>query len=190
MKPTTSQRKKLLDRALEKFLRKMQFDQFQSLTDAVIERHLTDMLKTLEAHAVAIWVKTVGPDGDQLTIAYNVGQRGSEIEGKISQPLDEGLVSKAYRENTTICHQGIFRHREQSLSVDLQLGQLTAHQIAAPFMFFDRAIGAITVIQTLDAGLAEHSHWGFDNDKIKLFEGEVAVVQRLFELNFLKSWIG
>ena len=190
MNPNRSSRSNEFEGAIEKFLRDIRYEQIRALADDVIELYLTNLLKTLEAHAVAIWLKTVGPEGDRLTIAYNVGQRGTEVEGKINQALDQGLVSKAFREGMAICHQGIFKHREQSLAVDRQLGQITAHQIAVPFRFFDRTIGAMTVIQTLDAGIADHLQWGFDKDEIKLFEGEVVVVQRLFELNFLKSWIG
>jgi hypothetical protein len=119
-----------------------------------------------------------------------VGERGHEVEGLVSTPTDKGLVSKAFKELKTICHQGIFKHKEQSTEIDMELGQVTAHQIAAPFHLFNRPIGAITVIQTLATGIEQHSEWGFDNGDIQHFETGVAIIERLFELNIIRRITG
>ena len=68
----------------------------------------------------------------------------------------------------------------------MELGQVTAHQIASPFQLFGKTIGAITVIQTLATGIEQHSDWGFDNDDILHFETGVAIIQRLFEWNIVR----
>ena len=159
------------------------------LADPTIERCFLNLLDHIQAHAAAIWLKQPGDKGDVLSIAYNVGGRGSAVEGTVRQPLDRGLVSKAFRERKTICHQGIFKHKEQSIDVDLKLGQMTAHQIAAPFDLFGAPIGAFTAIQTLDAGIKPDSEWGFETTDIEHFETWVEMIQRLFELNYLRSVI-
>jgi hypothetical protein len=159
------------------------------LADPTIERCFSNLLDHIHADAAAIWLKQSSDDGDVLTIAYNVGGRGSDIEGVVRQPLDRGLVSKAFRERKTICHQGIFKHKEQSAEVDLKLGQFTAHQIAVPFDLFGKPLGALTAIQTLDAGIKHDSDWGFKAEDIKHFETWLEIIQRLFELNYLRSVI-
>jgi hypothetical protein len=162
-------------------------DNFRDLADPVIENSFRMLLKTIDADAAAIWLVNTSDRGQVLTIAYNVGGRGAEIEKKVSQPLDSGLVSKAFRESATICHDGFFSHKEQSSNVDTELHQLTAHQIAAPFKIAGTLIGAATVVQVQDAKSSSRIHWGFEKPAIELFENWVAVTGRLFELNLRRA---
>ena len=179
--------KTALDRASQSSAASLTTDTFRSLTDAVIENTFSNLNQLINGHATAVWLPEQRESETVLTIAYNVGARGHEIEGVISQSLDKGLVSKSYQEGETICHQGFFKHREQSSTVDQELGQITAHQIAAPFALFGQTIGAITIIQTLASGLEQQSEWGFDEDDVSMFQSGVEAIQRLFELNVIRG---
>ena len=176
-----------IDEATKSFVGSLEIDVFQALTDNVIEGSIVNLNQLVNGHAIAIWLPEQRDGEDVLTIAYNVGERGHEVEGVISQSLDKGLVSKAFRDGETICHQGFFKHREQSVAVDQELGQVTAHQIAAPFKLFEKSVGAITVIQTLASGIEQQSEWGFDENDVSVFESGVETVQRLFELNIIRK---
>lgn len=171
----------------EKFLGNVDLENFKSLTDQVIENCITNLIALVNGHAVAVWLPEQKDGEEVLTIAYNVGEKGPEVEGVISQSLDKGLVSKSFKQKETVCHQGFFKHRDQSSSVDKELGQITAHQIAAPFELFGKTIGAITVIQTLGAGVEQHDDWGFNDEDVRHFDGTIQIIQRLFELNVIRE---
>ena len=149
MEPTKAN---AISAAATRFVVTLTVANFKTLSDQVVENCIGHLIDGVNGHAVAIWLPEE-KDGDEvLTIAYNVGEKGPEVEGVISQPLEKGLVSKSFKEKQTVCHQGFFKHKEQSNTVDKELGQITAHQIAAPFQLFRKTVGAITVIQTLGAG--------------------------------------
>ena len=167
----------------------LDLDALKSLSDDVIEGSIENLNELVSGHATAIWMREEKDGEEVLTIAYNVGGKGEEVEGVVSQSLDSGLVSKAFNDDETICHQGFFKHKEQSSSVDKELGQITAHQIATPFKLFGQGVGAVTVIQTLAAGIEANSEWGFENSDIENFEAHVRVLERLFELNVIKQLI-
>ena len=176
-----------IETAASAFLANLDTGSLKLYSDDVIDNCIKNLIDHVNGHAVAVWLEEQKEGSDVLTIAYNVGEKGDEVEGVISQSLEDGLVSKAYKEKETICHQGFFKHKEQSMKVDQKLGQITAHQIAAPFQLFGKTIGAITVIQTLAAGFEQHSDWGFDRTDIEHFESTVEVIQRLFELNIIRK---
>lgn len=173
--------------ASEKFLADVNIENFKSLTDQVLENCIMNLIAMVNGHAVAVWLPEQKDGEEVLTIAYNVGEKGPEVEGVISQSLDKGLVSKSFKEKETVCHQGFFKHRDQSSSVDKELGQITAHQIASPFDLFGKTIGAITVIQTLGAGVEQHEDWGFNDHDVRNFDKTVQIIQRLFELNVIRQ---
>lgn len=179
--------KSVIEEATKSFLEGIEIESVKSLVDKVVHGSLNNLITQINGHAAAIWLHEQKSAGEALTIAYNVGEKGHDVEGVVSQPLDEGLVSKAFKEDKTICHQGVFKHKEQSTDVDKELGQMTAHQIAAPFKLFDKTIGAITVIQTLAKGYEQQSEWGFDKSDIAYFETSVDIVQRLLELNVIRK---
>lgn len=160
---------------------------FQKLADSFVRESFEKLLVKIQGHAAAYWLIDRQDEVDGLTIAVNVGDRGEEIEGEIFQPLDHGLVSEAFNKNETICHQGMFRPKKQSVEVDRELGQVTSHQIAAPFEMFGQKIGAVTVIQSLAAGVAQGTDWGFDQPAIDEFNDWVRLSERLLEYNFVRQ---
>lgn len=184
---TDTNLKSAIEAATKSFLAEVNIASIKSLVDNVVEGSLNNLTAQVNGHAAAIWLHEQKPDEDVLTIAFNAGGKGHEVEGVVSQSLDDGLVSKAYKEQKTICHQGIFKHKEQSTDVDRELGQMTAHQIAAPLALFGQTVGAITVIQTLAKGYEQQSEWGFDEADISYFETSVDTVQRLLELNVIRK---
>ena len=127
---------------------------------------------------------------DALVIAYNDGPRPEELEGKVRMPMGEGLISKAFTEHETICHQGMFRHKDQSEEVDKQLKQLTAHQIAAPFFLFGECRGVLSAVQTYSGGADGRTQWGFDEGAVKQFATASRVMRRLVEYRLLKQLMG
>lgn len=183
----TAELRTALNQASEEFTQGMGIVVFQSLADDVIKNSILNLSQLINGHAIAIWLPEKKDSEEVLTIAYNVGARGHEIEGVVSQPLDEGLVSKAFKDNDFVCHQGFFKHREQSADVDKELGQVTAHQIAAPFQLFGKTVGAITIIQTLASGIEQQSEWGFDENDVEMFKSGVQNIERLFELNIIRK---
>jgi len=184
---SSSELRTAIDEAAESFVGRLEIVTLQSLADPVIEAAISNLNQLIDGHAIAIWLPENRAGEAVLTIAYNVGERGHEIEGVVSQSLGKGLVSKAYRDHETICHQGFFKHRDQSIDVDQKLGQVTAHQIATPFQLFDRTVGAATIIQTLASGIEKHSEWGFDERDVDRFQAGIETIQRLFELNIIRQ---
>jgi hypothetical protein len=160
---------------------------FQKLADSFVRESFEKLLGKIQGHAGAYWLIDRQDDVEGLTIAVNVGDRGAEIEDKIFQPLDHGLVSEAFNKNETICHQGLFRPKKQSVEVDRELRQVTSHQIAAPFEMFGQKIGAVTVIQSLSGGVAKGTDWGFDQPAIEEFNNWVRLSERLVEYNFVRQ---
>ena len=184
---STNQLPQVIATAASDAVEQVDVSNLKSYTDDVIEQSLLHLIDKVNGHAVAIWLPENKEGEEVLTIAYNVGDNGPEVEGVISQSLDDGLVSKAFKESQVVCHQGFFKHKDQSSEVDKELGQMTAHQIAAPLAILGQTIGAITVIQTLGAGVENHEDWGFDDDDVEHFRVVVSVIQRLFELNLIRS---
>ena len=171
---------------IDSYFDTLSVESFGSLADSTIRESFDDLLGNINADAGALWI-VEHDKPDELTIAVNVGAKGSTIEGNVSQGLDTGLVSRAYRELELVHDQGAFRHPEQSMDVDMQLGQYTAYQIACPFQMFDKTIGAVTVIQLSSAENAGTREWGFQDEAVTSFTRWVAVAQRLFEYARLRS---
>ena len=72
-----------IDSAVEIFLAGLKLDSIQSLTDDVIDRSLANLIDLVNGHAIAIWLHEKKLDSDVLTIAYNTGERGHEVEGLV-----------------------------------------------------------------------------------------------------------
>lgn len=164
----------------QSFLKSVSVSRMQELAVPSSRKSFEDLLHQIKADAGAIWI--VDKDQtDALTIAVNVGARGSSIEGNISQSLDRGLVCKAFREDTLVHDQGTFFDPEQSRSVDMRLGQQTNYQLAMPFFMFEHKIGAVTAVQVSTLENPLRKEWGFTDQAVEDFQHWVAVAQRLFE---------
>ena len=171
--------------AIQGFLDSISVERINALADSVIKNSFEELLAQLNADAGAVWV--VAESADEITIAVNVGLRGNTIEGQVSQKLERGLVSKAFRDDQIISDEGLLPHSEKSADVDCQLGQMTVHQIAAPFKLFDTRIGAVTIIQTVTNENTRKKQWGFNENAVESFGRWIQVAQRLFEYECLKS---
>lgn len=153
--------------------------------DPLVERYFAQVVADARSGAGGVWLESA--DSTALVLAHNVGGAGAEIDGRVAQPLETGLVSKAFKEGTTVCHRGFFGHKEQSKAVDRELNQVTAHQVATPFSLFGRKVGALTVIQTADLAKNRRMRWGYDDDDIARVELATAVLGRLLEFNFTRA---
>ena len=176
-----------IDSSASAFVEAPTMETFQNLADSLIRDSFEFLLNQIAAHAGAYWLIGEKDGVRGLTIAVNVGDRGKELEGNVFQPLAHGLVSEAFNRNELICHQGLFRHKKQSDDIDKELGQVTSHQISAPFSMFGHLIGSVTAIQSLSGGVSKHTKWGFDQMAIDRFQDWVNVSQRLFEYNFVQQ---
>ena len=153
-------------------------DSFSGLADSTIRQVFEEIVQSLGGDAGAIWI--VEPaDPDKLVIAVNVGSRGSSLEGEVSQSVNSGLVSKAYREGTIVHDQGAFQHPDQSIQVDQQLGQYTAYQVALPFSMSGKRVGAATIIQLSDG--SPKRQWGFTPESVESLQRWAPALERLFE---------
>ena len=66
---------------------RLDLDALKSLADEVIDGSIENLNELVNGHATAIWMREV-KDGDEvLTIAYNIGGKGEEVEGVVSQSL-------------------------------------------------------------------------------------------------------
>jgi hypothetical protein len=164
---------------IDLLLNQLSIDTFKELADEVTRASFGDMVRQLGGDAGAIWIVDKSKP-QELVIAVNVGAQGDSIEGKVTQSLDSGLVSKAYTEKQLVHDEGAFRHPEQSMDVDMQLGQYTAYQMASPFNLFGETIGAATVIQ-LASTKSANGEWGFSKEAVQSFRTWVPVLQRLLE---------
>lgn len=172
--------------AVDAFLNSVSLEKVQALADEVIKESFEDLVARVGADAGAIWI-VEADESSEITIAVNVGARGSDIEGEVSQDLDSGLVSKAYKQDELISDEGVIPHAEKSLDVDQQLAQMTLHQIASPFKMFGKTIGAVTVVQFVTATSGTKKEWGLSEDATESFKRWVAVAERLFEYKCLGS---
>ncbi len=175
-----------LQQKTDSFLNDLSVDRFGVLADEAIRASFEDLVSQLGGDAGAIWIVEKSKP-EELTIAVNVGARGSQVEGNVSQNLERGLVSKAFREKLLVRDKGAFRDREQSMDVDMKLGQYTAYQIAGPFSMFDKTIGAITIVQLSNSQNASGRNWGFDQQAAEMFANWSTVAERLFEYAAIKS---
>ena len=108
----------LFQQEIERFSTDLQLSEFRGLANESTRQCMTTVLEQIQAHACAVWVYQNSDQGELLTIVHNVGGQGDSIEGEVTQSLDSGLVSKAFREKETICHQGWFEHPEKTADVD------------------------------------------------------------------------
>lgn len=171
--------------AIQNFLDSISVERVSALADSVIKSSFEDLLNRLNADAGAVWIVAEG--SDEITIAVNVGLRGDTVEGQVSQNLERGMVSKAFRDGQIISDEGLLPHSEKSIDVDCELGQMTVHQVAAPFRLFDKRIGAVTIVQTVTNANTNRKQWGFSENAVESFGRWIEVGQRLFEYEFLKS---
>jgi hypothetical protein len=162
------------------FLQDVSVTSLKELADDTFRKSFEDLVHQLNADAGALWIIDKEKP-EELTIAVNVGSRGSSIEGHISQELSSGLVSKAFREETVVHDEGAFRDPEKSYSVDVTLGQMTNYQIAMPFFMFGQKVGAVTAVQVSTLEAPSRNDWGFKQDCVERFSHWVAVAQRLLE---------
>lgn len=172
--------------AARSFLNSVSLDSIRELANEVIKESFEDHVERLRGDAGAIWVVDQS-NPEEITIAVNVGARGSSIEGSVSQNLESGLVSKAFKEEQLICDEGVLPHNEKSFDVDQELEQMTLHQIAAPFRIFGKTIGAMTVAQFVTAETCAKRTWGFDQEAKESFRRFSAVCERLFEYEVIKT---
>ena len=165
---------------VDSFLQSVSVEAIGKIADQVFRKSFEELLCHCGADAGALWV--VEKDApDSLTIAVNAGDKGETIEGKVSQQLDSGLVSRAFKESTFVHDDGLFRSKDQSMEVDMQLGQVTTQQMAIPFQMFGQTIGAITVIQLSSSNGVTRREWGFKDDSVQAFQNWLPVAQRLAE---------
>ena len=162
------------------FIKELSVQSLQKLADQTVRESFGDLIHRLQADAGAIWVLEHN-EPDELTIAVNVGEHSDSVEGNVSQGLTSGLVSKSFREETLIRDEGTFSDPEQSVSVDMKLGQRTNYQLAMPFFMFGEKVGAVTAVQISTLEKPTRSEWGFDEQCVDNFRHWVAVAQRLLE---------
>lgn len=171
---------------IDTFLQTISVASLRALVDDVFRQSFKILLEQTGADAGALWVlESANPDN--LTIAVNVGDKGESIEGNVSQTLDSGLVSRAFKENVFVHDEGAFRSSDQSMDVDMQLGQYTTHQMASPFQVFGQPIGALTVIQLSSTKDAQGREWGFSDSASQAFQSWVPVAERLVEYSVVRS---
>lgn len=173
---------------LDVLLEALSTEALTALIEPGVDDFFRGVLADARSGAGGIWLKV--PNSDALVLAHNVGGVGSEIDGKITQPLSSGLVSEAFNGDKTVCHRGAFRHPGQSSEVDKALGQVTAHQIATPFRLFDHTRGVLTVIQTYDFVRKHKSGWGYEDKDIARVENAAVIIGRLTEYSFVRRWLG
>ena len=166
--------------AIDRNLSQISVGSFQQLADDNFRKSFDDLVRRNGADAGAIWI--VEHDNPQvLTIAVNVGEKGDSIEGEVQQVIETGLVSRAYKDKEFVHDQGAFRNAEQSDSVDRQLGQFTAHQMALPFNVFGNTVGAVTLIQLATPQNVAGREWGFNEAAENSFQCWTSIAQQLIE---------
>jgi hypothetical protein len=164
----------------EAFLKTVSVDRVGKVVDEVFRNSFEELLRQCDADAGALWVVDHEAPST-LTIAINVGDKGEAIEGNVSQQLDCGLVSRAFNDSTFVHDVGLFRSKDQSLDVDMQLGQMTTQQMANPFKMFGQSIGALTVVQLSAINGTARRDFGFKEDAVRAFQNWLPVAQRLVE---------
>jgi hypothetical protein len=170
---------------IDAFLNSVSVETVGKLADNVFRNSLEDLIRQTGADAGAVWIADEKTP-DSLTIAVNVGDKGESIEGNVSQQLESGLVSRAFKEDVFVHDQGVFRSPEQSMEVDLQLGQLTTHQMACPFKMFGKTVGALTVIQLTSLKGKPRREWGFDEAAVNAFQCWAPVAEKLAEYSVVR----
>lgn len=171
---------------IDAFHQSVSVETISKVADDVFRHSLENLIRQTNADAGAIWVADQKTP-DALTIAINAGDKGKTIEGNVSQQLESGLVSRAFKEEIFVHDNGVFRSADQSSDVDMQLGQFTTHQMASPFQVFGKTIGAVTAIQLTSLKKPTRKEWGFDEDAVQSFKSWVAVAQRLAEYAIISA---
>lgn len=169
---------------IDAFHQSVSVETIGKVADEVFRHSLENLIRQTNADAGAVWVADQGKP-DALTIAINVGDKGESIEGNVSQQLESGLVSRAFKESKFVHDNGVFRSADQSSDVDMQLGQFTTHQMASPFQMFGKTVGAVTAIQLTSVKKPTRREWGFDEDAVQAFHSWVSVAQRLAEYSII-----
>lgn len=139
---------------------------------------LRQMLDQIGAHEASIWM--VDRQNAQLVTCYNT----EELERHIVQPLNSGLVCKAYNEEHSVHHKGVHRYQDSSGKVDEQLEQKTQHQISVPFYLCGQICGALSVVQlSSDFHSAPRAEvpWGFQGDTIPVVAAAATVIAEAIE---------
>ena len=160
---------------------------FQNWVTPGFEALFSSLVIQSHAHEGSLWFHD--PQSDRLTIAHNTGPQAAELEGAIHVPADEGLIGKCFTEQEPILHQGLFRHKEASQSVDKELRQQTHYQATVPFFLASKPVGVITLVQlSRDAPRTNNpAQWGFDNETLELLQKMALPLAELLELGWRKA---
>lgn len=92
----------------------------------------------------SLWWKD--PDGDELVICCNCGDRADELELAIRQPLSEGLVSLVFQSGEAVVVNDAQEHPSHSKRVDAVLEQATGAIMVAPLEVGGALRGVISVV--------------------------------------------
>lgn len=143
------------------------------------------LITQTQAHEGSLWIHEA--NSNELVVAYNSGPKSNELQNALRIPADKGLVGKCFSENKPFHHQGLFRHKSASHTVDKELIQKTHDQATVPFYLNSKLVGAITIVQLSDDKQRNQVNWGFNNDTLEFLESFQTPLAELLELGWHKA---
>ena len=169
-------------------IRHLTITELHSLGDDAVRSLLAEFVPLTHASEIAIWAKD--PGADQLVALLDTSGPGGGFELKVTQPLNSGIVSQVYHEQTNFLDQGLWRSKQRSPLVDQALHQLTQNEMCVPFRLAGHRLGVMSAVQLTDRKHQAPTRWGFDEHDLKILKLAAQAVGQAMERSLLAKQLG
>ncbi len=176
----------LVDR-LNKAAKLITRETFDDFADDLILTVLTDSFSAAGADEGTLWL--INPGQRELDAVFNNGPTAEKIL-KLSQSLDQGLISMVFSTGQPFCENDISENPEHDKAVDRQTGYPTNAMIAVPFYFAQECRGIVSCVRLANNPGSTPSRPGFDMASMREVSRGASLLTRLFDFKLISRIIG
>lgn len=157
--------------------------QWSGLCDQTVRGLLARFVHLAHAHEIALWVKD--SEAERLVAVLDTAGPGGRLEMKVSQPLNSGIVSQVFRDQTPFLERGLWRSKQRSPMVDEAIGQVTQNEICVPFVISGYRLGVLSAVQVTDDRHGEPDRWGFEEPDLQVLQ----ILAEVLAIALERSWL-
>ncbi len=125
------------------------------------------------ADEASFWMKA--PDRDALVMILNGKPSAVHMELTAEQPLDDGLVSRVFRDGIPFKDPHSLPTRDHSKKIDIEFSQVTHYMAIVPVTVDGKRVGVVSAVKFPYDGdrIRRTSEWSFSKDALEVL-GELA----------------
>lgn len=176
----------LLEERLELSGRHVNADNFASLLDPLMTRMMMDAFGDAHAHEGLVWL--LGPDGRELTLAWQTGPGTRDWPGT-RLPAGSGLHGLVLASQQPHCANQLYLNPRHDRELDRRLGGVLCAEVIVPFYIARQLKGVVVALQTKPAAEAPDPS-GFDPEALEEIELLATSLGRLLDYRLLCLALG